>query len=159
MGPGPALIIWDGPGFLNRHMGRAQVIEKCLIPSRAQDRDVPSRARGQPNLASTYWNQGRWAEAEKLEVQVMETSKTALGLDHPSTLLSMRNLSYTLKGLGRHPEALSLLQTCVQLQEQRLGLAHPDTVTAMADLKAWQATWTRHQQNMRQILEQYRVRN
>src|SRR6202046_116126 len=39
MGPGPALMIWDGPGFLNRHMGRARVIEKCLIPS---------RARGQP---------------------------------------------------------------------------------------------------------------
>ena len=26
------------------------------------------------NLAATYWNQGRWDEAEKLHVQVMETS-------------------------------------------------------------------------------------
>src|ERR1700735_5048929 len=31
-------------------MGRGRVIEKCLVPSHAQDRDVPSRARGQPNL-------------------------------------------------------------------------------------------------------------
>ena len=31
------------------------------------------------NLASTFWNQGRWEEAEKLFVQVMETSKTKLG--------------------------------------------------------------------------------
>lgn len=34
------------------------------------------------DLASTYRNQGRWAEAEKLEVQVMEMSKTKLVADH-----------------------------------------------------------------------------
>jgi Tetratricopeptide repeat len=28
------------------------------------------------NLASTYRNQGRWVEAEKLDVHVMESSKT-----------------------------------------------------------------------------------
>ena len=28
------------------------------------------------NLASTFWNQGRWTEAERLRVQVMETRKT-----------------------------------------------------------------------------------
>jgi hypothetical protein len=38
------------------------------------------------NLASTYWNQGRWTEAEKLDVQVMETRKTVLGPEHPDTL-------------------------------------------------------------------------
>lgn len=30
------------------------------------------------NLASTYWNQGRWGEAETLEVQVMETRKRVI---------------------------------------------------------------------------------
>jgi hypothetical protein len=45
------------------------------------------------NLASTYRDQGRWDEAEKLEVQVIETSKTKLGVDHPSTLTSMANLA------------------------------------------------------------------
>jgi hypothetical protein len=28
------------------------------------------------NLASTLWKEGRWDEAEKLEVQMMETRKT-----------------------------------------------------------------------------------
>ncbi|PVH69571.1 hypothetical protein DL98DRAFT_394098, partial [Cadophora sp. DSE1049] len=37
------------------------------------------------NLASTYTNQGGWEEAEKLELQVMETSKTKLGVHHPAT--------------------------------------------------------------------------
>ena len=27
------------------------------------------------NLASTFWNKGRWDEAEELDVQVMETRK------------------------------------------------------------------------------------
>ena len=47
------------------------------------------------NLASTYRNQGRWKEAEELEVQVMETRKRVLGEKHPDTLTSMGNLAST----------------------------------------------------------------
>jgi hypothetical protein len=47
------------------------------------------------NLASTYWNQGRWDEAEQLGVQVMETRTRVLGAEHPSTLTSMANLART----------------------------------------------------------------
>jgi len=43
------------------------------------------------SLASTYRDQGRWDEAEKLSVEVMETRKTKLGADHPDTLTSMAN--------------------------------------------------------------------
>ncbi|KZL81689.1 kinesin light chain 3, partial [Colletotrichum incanum] len=52
------------------------------------------------NLASTFWNQGRWEEAEKLFVQVMETRKTKLGADHPDTLTSMANLASTYRNQG-----------------------------------------------------------
>jgi Tetratricopeptide repeat len=37
-------------------------------------------------LASTFWNQGRWKEAEELDVQVMETRKRVLGQEHLDTL-------------------------------------------------------------------------
>jgi len=47
------------------------------------------------NLASTFWNQGRWKEAEDLEVQVIETSKRVLGQENPSTLSSIGNLAST----------------------------------------------------------------
>ena len=46
--------------------------------------DHPDTLTSMANLASTYRNQGRWEEAEQLEVQVMETSKTKLGEDHPA---------------------------------------------------------------------------
>jgi len=45
------------------------------------------------NLSVTYKNQGRWKEAEELDIQVMETSKTKLGAGHLDTLTSMNNLS------------------------------------------------------------------
>jgi hypothetical protein len=45
------------------------------------------------NLASTYRNQGRWKEAEQLEVKVMETRKKVLGEEHPDTLTSVANLA------------------------------------------------------------------
>jgi hypothetical protein len=47
------------------------------------------------NLAATYWNQGQWKEAEKLEVQVMETRKRLLGAEHPDTLTNMANPAAT----------------------------------------------------------------
>jgi len=55
----------------------------------------PSPLTSMANLASTFWNQGRWKEAEELEVQVMETRKRVLGQEHPSTLTSMANLAFT----------------------------------------------------------------
>ncbi|KAH7111276.1 hypothetical protein B0J11DRAFT_447596, partial [Dendryphion nanum] len=36
-----------------------------------------------------------WTEAEKLEVQVMETFKRVFGDEHPDTLTSMANLAPT----------------------------------------------------------------
>jgi hypothetical protein len=39
-----------------------------------------------PNLAGTYSSQGRWNEAEKLEVQVMDMRKKLLGAEHSDAL-------------------------------------------------------------------------
>jgi hypothetical protein len=55
----------------------------------------PDTLTSMANLASTYWNQGRWDEAEQLGVQVMETRTRVLGAEHPSTLTSMANLART----------------------------------------------------------------
>ena len=41
------------------------------------------------NLAVTYFTQGRWNEAEQLEVQVMEMRKKLIGAEHPDTLTSI----------------------------------------------------------------------
>ena len=53
----------------------------------------PSTLTNMANLASTYRNQGRWTQAEELEMQVMETRKRVLKAEHSDTLISMNNLA------------------------------------------------------------------
>jgi hypothetical protein len=101
--------------------------------------DHPSTLTSMANLASTFRNQGRWDEAEKLEVQVMETSKTKLGVDHPSTLTSMHNLAFTWKGNGKEIEAVKLMEACVRFQKHVLRLGHPHYISSCKALKTWKA--------------------
>ena len=42
----------------------------------------PESLTSMANLASTYWKQGRWKEAEELDELVMETRKRMLGKEH-----------------------------------------------------------------------------
>jgi len=90
------------------------------------------------NLASTYRNQGRWKEAEELEVQVMETRKRVLGAEHPSTLTSMNNLAFTWRGHGRDADAFKLMEECVTVRSRILGANHPDTLSSHTALLGWQ---------------------
>ncbi|KAG9249446.1 uncharacterized protein F5Z01DRAFT_746111 [Emericellopsis atlantica] len=91
-------------------------------------------AQAMGNLAATYRNQGRWEEAEALEVQVMETRKTKLGADHPDTLTSMANLASTFWSQGRWEEAETLFVQVMETSKTKLGADHPDTLTSMANL-------------------------
>ena len=54
-------------------------------------------------------------------MQVMETRKRVLGLEHPDTLTSMNNLSFTWKDIGKQPEALKLMHECGQLEQAGFG--------------------------------------
>ncbi|SPO02478.1 uncharacterized protein DNG_05151 [Cephalotrichum gorgonifer] len=91
------------------------------------------------NLASTYRNQGGWDDAEKLDVQVMEMSKTKLGEDHPSTLTSMANLASTYRNQGRWEDAEELFVQVMETRKTKLGEDHPDTLTSMNNLAhTWQ---------------------
>jgi putative hemolysin len=97
------------------------------------------------NLAATYCNQGRWGEAEQLEVRVMETSKTVLGAEHPSTLTSMANLASTYHKQGRWGEAEQLFVRVIETSKTVLRAEHPDTLTSMANLAGTytdQKRWT-----------------
>ncbi|KAJ5737117.1 uncharacterized protein N7483_002242 [Penicillium malachiteum] len=75
-----------------------------------------------------------WREAEQLEMQVMGTRKTKLGVDHPDTLSSMANLALTYIDQGRWEEAEQLLVQVIKTYKTKLGVDHPDMMTRMADL-------------------------
>ena len=85
-------------------------------------------------VATYLWHQGRWLEAEKLEVKVLETSKRMLGVEHPDTLTRMANLALTYWNQGRWKEAEKLEVEVLETSKRVLGVEHPDTLTRMTNL-------------------------
>ena len=86
------------------------------------------------NLAFTYRNQGRWDEAEKLEVNVMNARKAKLGSDHPYTLTSIANLTCTYRNQGRWDEAERLEVDVMNARKAKLGSDHPDTLSTSGNI-------------------------
>ena len=89
--------------------------------------------------ARTLFSDGRYKEAEKLDVQVMQTRKRVLGDEHLSTLTSMHNFALTLQSQACHEEAFALMERCSQLRKQVLGEEHPDTQSSLDMLSNWRA--------------------
>ncbi|KAF0320750.1 kinesin light [Colletotrichum asianum] len=73
---------------------RAEVIaqDAMSIHMGSLGRQHPSTLSSMSCLALTYSAQGRWKEAEELQVQVIETSKTVFGMAHPDTYGRVINL-------------------------------------------------------------------
>lgn len=60
----------------------------------------PKTLVSREHLGLTFGNQGRWKEAQAVEVPLLESSKTILGVEDPGTLRRMQNLARTWKSLG-----------------------------------------------------------
>src|SRR5690606_17388892 len=41
-----------------------------------------------------YGNQGRWEEAEPMQIQSLDATKRILGEEHPDTLIAMKNVEW-----------------------------------------------------------------
>ncbi|EHK22150.1 uncharacterized protein TRIVIDRAFT_131956, partial [Trichoderma virens Gv29-8] len=91
------------------------------------------------NLASLYHAQGRYSEAEAMEVQVLDLRQELLGKKHPDTLFAIHNLAHTWKMQGRHHDALALMEECVQSRRSVLGPEHPLTVKSIEYLERWKS--------------------
>jgi tetratricopeptide (TPR) repeat protein len=88
----------------------------------------------QETVAKVYYYEGRWDEAEKLQVKVMKTKKAKLGADHPKTLKSMYNLANTLHQQGRLDKANELHVKVMETRKAKLGADHLDTLGSMHNL-------------------------
>ncbi|KAJ6020178.1 hypothetical protein N7522_000253 [Penicillium canescens] len=97
------------------------VVALCASTTRSCE-DHPSTLTNIANLASTYTNQGRWQEAEQLEVPAIETRNMKLGENHPDTLISTANLASTWESLAHDAAAINLLRDCLTKRKQRIDL-------------------------------------
>jgi tetratricopeptide (TPR) repeat protein len=86
------------------------------------------------HLAAIYGIQGRYAEAEKLELEVLGKRKKLLGEKHPDTLLTMRDLAVTYGCQGYLDEAEAFHEHVLDVRKRILGEDHPETLISMCDL-------------------------
>jgi len=75
------------------------------MTKRVLGEEHPDSLMSMANLAFMYRNQGRWKEAEELQMPVMKISKRVLGEEHPDMLRSMENLVFTYHKQGRRKKA------------------------------------------------------
>jgi hypothetical protein len=70
----------------------------------------PDTLTNMANLASTYWGQGEWTRAERLQSRVVEMRKKILGKGHPDTLAAMDDLvlNYQFQGRWNAAEKLEI---------------------------------------------------
>ncbi|GMF97349.1 unnamed protein product [Aspergillus oryzae] len=108
------------------------------------------------NIGMCLYSDGRWKEAERLQVQVLELRKQVLGPEHPDTLTSIANLALTYRNQGRWKEAERLQVQVLELRKQVLGPEHPDTLTSIANLAStyWtQGRWKEAEELEKQVLK------
>jgi eukaryotic-like serine/threonine-protein kinase len=86
------------------------------------------------NLANSYADSGRYADAVKLEQETLLLKRAKFGPDHSSTLLTMNNLARSLNSLGRYDDAGKLGEETLALYKSTLGVDHIDTLRCMYNL-------------------------
>jgi tetratricopeptide (TPR) repeat protein len=80
------------------------------------------------DLANSYEDLGRHAEALQLREETLALCKAELGVGDINTLRSMGSLANSYAFLGRRAEALKLREQHLALNKAKLGADHPDTL-------------------------------
>jgi tetratricopeptide (TPR) repeat protein len=84
--------------------------------------------------ASALHSDGRYEEAEELQVQVVQMRKRVLGEEHPDTISAMSNLAITLGDQGQLDQAATMKKEVLAKRKRILGEEHPNTISAMSNL-------------------------
>jgi tetratricopeptide (TPR) repeat protein/tRNA A-37 threonylcarbamoyl transferase component Bud32 len=111
-----------------------QLEEATRLNTEHRGLDHPDTLSSMHNLAASYVDLRRYAEAVKLNEKVLALRKARLGVDDPETLKSMNSLANNYLALGRPTEALKLYEETLALRKARLGPTHPHTLATMNNL-------------------------
>ncbi|KIJ99879.1 hypothetical protein K443DRAFT_8078 [Laccaria amethystina LaAM-08-1] len=111
------------------------------------------------NLASTYWNLGKYAEAEKLGIQVLDARNRILGVEHPDTIRAMGNLALIYYDLRNYTEAEKLEIQVLDARNRILGVEHQDTINAMRNLEVTYRCLAKYTEAEKLRAQAYKIRN
>ena len=86
------------------------------------------------NLAVSYQRMGQYAEARRLNEDILARRRRVLGEDDPDTLVSANNLAMNLIALGEAHAAHELDEDTLARHRRVLGEDHPSTMTSANNL-------------------------
>ncbi|KIJ93731.1 hypothetical protein K443DRAFT_12658 [Laccaria amethystina LaAM-08-1] len=92
------------------------------------------------NLAATYQNLGKYTEAERMEIQVLDARNRILGVEHPETIKALSQLAETYQNLGKYTEAEKLKIQGLDGRCRILGEEHSHAINTMPNVKDAQDT-------------------
>jgi tetratricopeptide (TPR) repeat protein len=99
--------------------------------SRTHGEEHPGTISAMGDLAITYMNLGKYADAEKLQIKVLNRY---LGEEHLNTFWAMGNLASTYESLGKYADAEKVQIQALDMGNRLLGEEHPDTIRVMNNL-------------------------
>lgn len=120
-----------------RKLAEAEAILKDVLESRLTHGDAmtnPDMIGTKARLASVFYHQNRFVEAESLEREMLEANEQIFGQEHPDTISTMHNLANVLTRLGKLDDALPLQRRALQLCQDVHGPDQPETLNAMNNL-------------------------
>nr|WNZ75487.1 hypothetical protein [Trichoderma harzianum] len=112
-------------------------------------------------IARHFKMEGKWSQAEILNLETTEIRRRLFGADHPRTLASMNNLATTYRYQGRWKEAEDLYMQVVKACKIKLGADHPDALTSMINLAStymYQGRWKESEDLHAQVIETCKIK-
>lgn len=125
---------------------------------RENGQEHPGALLAMLDLAKTYFSQGRWADAEALQLQILASTKRRQEYG-PDTVMVMGHLAMTYIAQGRWTDAEVLQLQVLAILKKNLRAGHPDTLTAMSNLaviNSNQGRWVDAEVMQLQVLAGYK---
>jgi tetratricopeptide (TPR) repeat protein len=118
--------------------------------------ESPDTLRSASDLSWTLYEEGKYAESEKLLREILEVQRRVLGPEDPQTLQSMSDLGWTLGEEGHYDEAERMERKALDIRRRVLGPEHPDTQTSMNNLAGifeWEGHYAEADKLFRELID------
>ncbi|KAI0549990.1 hypothetical protein F4679DRAFT_544420 [Xylaria curta] len=115
------------------NMGEAEIFAKHVVNGLESIGDHNGDTlQSKLHLATIYWSQGRWEDAELIESKVLDTCLNEYGKEDNLTLSCMAALTATYSDQGHWEKAEQLGGEVLDIFQRLLGSEHPTTLSHMS---------------------------
>jgi len=124
--------VYNGLGLTPQ--SKVLVTQALELQRRAVGAESPDALASMSLMSVLLLNEGKLAEAEKLQRETLKARRRVLGPEDPDTARSMSRLALVLSWQGQNREADVVRREALRVERRALGPEHEDTLHATDDL-------------------------